>query len=133
MSVVELKSCRQFYLTFPDYQKCYTLCSQLSWSHLRQIMRLDTERERVYYVEQARMGGGERQMHINTETQDFNIYLVFNHFILKCFVLIDLKLGHLSTKTLVKCICMLEYFMTSGRRMTTPRRLALQIHTRVAH
>ena len=34
-------------------------------------------------------------------------------------------MGYLSTKTLAKCICVLEYFMTLGRRMTTTRRLAL--------
>lgn len=115
MSVVELKSCRQFYLTFPDYQKCYTLCSQLSWSHLRQIMRLDTERERVYYVEQARMGGGERQMHIKTETQDFYIDLVFNHFILKCFVLIDLKNGVLKHKDIAQMYMCVRIFHDTGK------------------
>jgi predicted nuclease of restriction endonuclease-like (RecB) superfamily len=37
-----------------------------------------------------------RQQRISTETQDFYIDLVFYNFILKCFVLIDLKTGHLS-------------------------------------
>lgn len=37
----------------------------------------------------------ERQMHIKTETQDFYIDLVFYNYILKCFVLIDLKKGSL--------------------------------------
>ena len=37
----------------------------------------------------------ERQMHIKTETQDFYIDLVFYNYILKCFVLIDLKKGTL--------------------------------------
>jgi predicted nuclease of restriction endonuclease-like (RecB) superfamily len=37
-----------------------------------------------------------RQQRISTETQDFDIDLVFYNFILKCFVLIDLKTGHLS-------------------------------------
>lgn len=45
MSVAQLKNCRQFYYAFPSFQKSYTLCSQLSWSHLRLIMRLDTEGE----------------------------------------------------------------------------------------
>lgn len=36
-----------------------------------------------------------RQMHIKTETQDFYIDLVFYNYILKCFVLIDLKKGAL--------------------------------------
>lgn len=45
MSVAHLKNCRQFYCKFPDFPKSYTLCSELSWSHLRLIMRLETEAE----------------------------------------------------------------------------------------
>lgn len=37
-----------------------------------------------------------RQQRISTETQDFYIDLVFYNYVLKCFVLIDLKTGHLS-------------------------------------
>ncbi|MBT5231577.1 MAG: DUF1016 domain-containing protein [Methylococcales bacterium] len=37
----------------------------------------------------------ERQQRINTEDQDFYIDLVFYHFKLKCFLLVDLKLGKL--------------------------------------
>lgn len=178
MSEAHLKNCRQFYLTFPKEQIRYTLCSELSWSHLRLIMRLDTEKERNYYINEAsggnwsvrelernirtdmyhrvvqnqitsdenklpakrkilsqikdpyileflglkpeqgfsekglenaiisnlekfllEMGKGfsfvARQMHIKTETQDFYIDLVFYNYILKCFVLIDLKKGAL--------------------------------------
>ena len=178
MSVAQLRNCRQFYLTFPDNEIRYTLCSELSWSHIRLIMRLDTEKERNYYIEQSKkgawsvrqlerniktdmyhrvlqnqiesgetnevavktpenyikdpyileflgikpdvsstekdienaiienmekflleMGKGfsfvERQMHIKTETQDFYIDLVFYNYILKCFVLVDLKRGSL--------------------------------------
>jgi predicted nuclease of restriction endonuclease-like (RecB) superfamily len=36
-----------------------------------------------------------RQQRISTETQDFFIDLVFYNYLLKCFVLIDLKAGHL--------------------------------------
>ena len=36
-----------------------------------------------------------RQQRITTEDQDFYIDLVFYHFKLKCFILIDLKLGKL--------------------------------------
>ena len=38
----------------------------------------------------------ERQQRIRTEDQDFYIDLVFYHFKLKCFLLIDLKIGKLS-------------------------------------
>lgn len=34
-SIANLKNFRQFYLSFKDDQKGYTLCSQLSWSHVR--------------------------------------------------------------------------------------------------
>lgn len=174
MSVAHLKNCRQFYLTFPVKEIGYTLCSQLAWSHIRLIMRLDTEQERNYYIQEAKQGNWsvrelerniktdmfhrvvknqlpsteistdvqshvkdpyileflgikpeietneksienaiithlekfllelgkgfsfvERQMHIKTETQDFYIDLVFYNYILKCFVVIDLKLGEL--------------------------------------
>ncbi len=37
-----------------------------------------------------------RQFRINTETSEFYIDLVFYHYILKCFVLIDLKTGKLT-------------------------------------
>ena len=37
-----------------------------------------------------------RQQRISTETQDFYIDLVFYNYLLKCFVLIDLKTGHLT-------------------------------------
>lgn len=51
----------------------YTLCSQLSWSHLRLIMRLDTEKERTYYVEQARMGSWSvRELERNIRTDMFH-------------------------------------------------------------
>ena len=180
MSVAQLKKCRQFYLTCPSKQIRYTLCSELSWSHLRLIMRLDTEAERNFYIEESKTGNWSvrelernirtdmfhrvvqnqipadkrtlavkakqktqsqikdpyileflglknenkyserklesaiisnlekfllelgkgfsfvtRQMHIKTETQDFYIDLVFYNYILKCFVLIDLKKGSL--------------------------------------
>ena len=49
MSEAQLKNCRQFYLTFSNPQICYTLCSKLSWSHLRLIMRLDSKEKREYY------------------------------------------------------------------------------------
>lgn len=38
-SYANLCNCRQFYLRFPDQENLYTLCRDLSWSHLRLIMR----------------------------------------------------------------------------------------------
>ncbi len=52
-SVANLKNFRQFYLTFPDFGKSYTLCSQLSWSHYRLIMRIDDAKARQYYIKEC--------------------------------------------------------------------------------
>ncbi|MDO4575843.1 MAG: DUF1016 N-terminal domain-containing protein [Planctomycetia bacterium] len=56
-SAPNLRNFRQFYLAFPDEEKCYTLCSKLSWSHLRLVMRLDDARERLYYLQESREAG----------------------------------------------------------------------------
>lgn len=53
-SVANLKNFRQFYLTFQGDQKGYTVCSQLSWSHIRLIMRLDTYEARDYYLKEVK-------------------------------------------------------------------------------
>jgi predicted nuclease of restriction endonuclease-like (RecB) superfamily len=166
-----LRNFRQFYLTFPNEEICYTLCSKLSWSHLRLIMRVDSEKEREYYISEScsenwtvrtlerniksnyygrllstqqpietpsdnqtdafvkdpyvleflglpeniegketkleaaiiehlrdfllEMGRGfsfvARQLRISTEMSHFYIDLVFYNYLLKCFVIIDLK------------------------------------------
>lgn len=41
---------RQFYLAFPIVN---TLCSQLSWSHYRLLMRVEDERKRLFYMREA--------------------------------------------------------------------------------
>lgn len=48
-----LKNMRQFYLIFP---KCDTLCSQLSWSHYRLIMRVRNPEAREFYISEAVKG-----------------------------------------------------------------------------
>lgn len=55
-SIANLKNCRQFYRTFPKDSIGYTACSHLSWSHLRNIMRLDSEEEHNYYIQEAIRG-----------------------------------------------------------------------------
>ena len=173
VSVAQLWNFRQFYNTFPNIEILNTLCRELSWSHIRLIMRFDDEKERNYYIEESRngnwsvrelqrniktdayhrvvstqksiesvpvdtsaqlkdpyifeflginervkeskleraiidnmqqflleMGRGfsfvDRQMHIATEMSDFYIDLVFYNYILKCFVLVDLKTTQLT-------------------------------------
>ena len=181
-SGANLRSFRQFYLTFPDAEICYTLCSKLSWSHCRLIMRVDNPKAREYYLKEAaeqnwsvrvlernihvlyyerllasrdkksaleketlfekqspadfikdpyvleflglpedpmvsekemetaiitklqkfllELGKGfsfvGRQVRVSTETSHFYIDLVFYNFLLKCFVLIDLKVDKLT-------------------------------------
>lgn len=176
-SYANLYNCRQFYLRFADQTILYTLCRELSWSHLRLIMRVDSPQAIEYYCREAReqnwtvrqlernikthsfqrllatqasktkvpgtsthlefikdpyvleflqlpeavqlkenkleqaiidelqkflleLGKGfsfvARQMRISTETSHFYIDLVFYNYLLKCFVILDLKTGKLS-------------------------------------
>lgn len=191
-----LRNFRQFYLTFPEicqpiqdtnfnFQKRYTLCSELTWSHFRMLMRVETQIAREFYTKEAssqnwsvraldrqistlyyeriissrdknpvkdeaekslqvltesprdfikdpyileflqlkpevsylektlesallenlhsfilELGRGfafvGRQYHMNVGTEHYYIDLVFYNYILKCFVLIDLKVGKLA-------------------------------------
>jgi predicted nuclease of restriction endonuclease-like (RecB) superfamily len=180
-SVANLKNFRQFYLTFPVFDEFATHCvANLSWTHIRQIMRLENAEERDYYLSEAaqqnwssrllernirsgyyrrllssqeagaapnidahapdpsgfikdpyvleflnvpedltgketvleqalvgdlqkfllELGKGfsfvARQMRISTETAHFYIDLVFYNYLLKCFVIIDLKTAKLT-------------------------------------
>ena len=177
-----LRNFRQFYLTYSDPEICYTVCSKLTWSHNRLIMRIDSNAARNYYLKEAseqnwsvrvlerhintfyyerllstqnkeetvqystgqnndlardfikdpyvfeflnipepisasendieaalignlqefllELGKGfsfiGRQFRISTETSHFYIDLVFYNYILKCFVLFDLKIAKLT-------------------------------------
>lgn len=176
-SYANLYNFRQFYRVFPDQQILYTLCRELSWSHLRLIIRADSQQAIAYYCKETRaqnwtvrqlerhiqtkdyqrllstqaqasdpankavhldfikdpyvleflqlpesgqlkesqleqaiidelqnflleLGKGfsfvARQMRISTETSHFFLDLVFYNYLLKCFVIIDLKTGKLT-------------------------------------
>jgi predicted nuclease of restriction endonuclease-like (RecB) superfamily len=45
-SIRNLQMMRKFFLTFPNTN---TLCSQLSWSHYRLLMRIDDQTRRLFY------------------------------------------------------------------------------------
>ncbi|MBD5144783.1 MAG: DUF1016 domain-containing protein [Ruminococcus sp.] len=65
-TVRNLRNMRQFYLTYP---KRHTLCTELSWSHYRILMRIDDENRRNWYTEEcAKSGWSVRQLErqINT-------------------------------------------------------------------
>lgn len=71
-SVANLKNFRQFYLTFRNDEKGYTLCSELTWSHVRLIMRQDDPQERVYYLQESKaQGWSVRQLERNIQTHSF--------------------------------------------------------------
>ena len=64
-SVQNLRNMRQFYCCFPNR---YTLCSDLSWSHYRLLMRVEDETVREFYTEECAKAGWsvrqlERQIH----------------------------------------------------------------------
>lgn len=64
-TVANLQNIRLFYLTFPNF---YTLCSKLSWSHYRLLMRVESEQARQCYLEECAKAGWsvrqlERQIH----------------------------------------------------------------------
>ncbi len=181
-SPTNLAGFRKFYLTFQSDEILYTVCTKLTWSHCRLIMRVENPLAREYYLKEAaeqtwsvrvldrnihtlyyerllasqnkksalaneakfekqspadfikdpyvleflqlpedpmaseeemetaiisklqkfllELGKGfsfvGRQVRISTETSHFYIDLVFYNYLLKCFVLIDLKVEKLT-------------------------------------
>lgn len=68
-SYANLRNFRQFYLTYRNDENCYTLCSKLTWSHNRLIMRVENELARSYYLtEAAEQGWSVRTLERNIET-----------------------------------------------------------------
>jgi hypothetical protein len=71
-SYANLYNCRQFYLTFPEQQILYTACRELSWSHLRLIMRVESTQAVDYYCKEAReQNWTVRQLERNIKSQSF--------------------------------------------------------------
>ncbi|MBO7407557.1 MAG: DUF1016 family protein [Clostridia bacterium] len=59
-TIANLRNMRQFYMTFPNR---YTLCSELSWSHYRLLMRIADSDARSFYTEEcARSAWSVRQL-----------------------------------------------------------------------
>ena len=52
-----LRNFRQFYLSFADHEIRYTVCSELSWSHLRMLMRVEAPEARAWYANEAATQG----------------------------------------------------------------------------
>ena len=69
-SYANLRNFRQFYLTYPNEQICYTLCSKLSWSHNRLIMRVEDENARNYYLHES----AEQNWSVRTLERNINTF-----------------------------------------------------------
>ena len=72
-SSANLRNFRQFYLTFPEQEICYTLCSKLSWSHIRLAMRVSDRNAQTYYLKEA------AENHWSVRTLDRNISTLYYH------------------------------------------------------
>jgi len=91
-SVANIRNFRQFYLAFPDWEKRYTVCAQLeepasqgenpvkgyalrnqlTWTHIRLIMRVENPAARAFYIrEAAEQNWSVRQLERNIKTLDF--------------------------------------------------------------
>ena len=46
----------QFAMQFPDFEKVSTAWTQLSWSHIRELLPLKTMEEKLYYAEEVNKG-----------------------------------------------------------------------------
>lgn len=73
-TVRSLQMMRKFYLMYPNAN---TLCSQLSWSHYRVLMRIDDEKRRDWYTEEcAKSGWSVRQLERQINTMFYDRLLV---------------------------------------------------------
>ncbi|WP_020558916.1 PDDEXK nuclease domain-containing protein [Thiofilum flexile] len=71
-SVANLQNFRKFYLIYPEQGKAYTLCTKLSWSHNRLIMREKDDRARLWYLTEAQeQNWSVRQLERQIKTQTF--------------------------------------------------------------
>ena len=71
-SYVDLCNFRQFCLEFPAQENLYTVCRELSWSHLRLIMRVESPQAIEYYCREAReQSWTVRQLERNIKSHSF--------------------------------------------------------------
>ena len=85
-----------------DFVRDPVMLEFLGLPNTGRLLEADLERALMDKLQQFLLELGKgfafvaRQQRISTETQDFYIDLVFYNYLLKCFVLIDLKTGHLT-------------------------------------
>lgn len=126
-------------LLYIKYPKSETLSHQLSWSHYFELLKISDDLERSFYERQAipenqkysethlekrlidnlqqfllELGKGfafiGRQYRISLSNTHFYVDLVFYHRILKCFVLIDLKVKEVNHYDIGQMNMYLNYF-----------------------
>lgn len=51
----QLRQCMKLASTFPEKEIVYTLCRQLSWSHLRLVMFIEQPLKRDFYIEMCKL------------------------------------------------------------------------------
>lgn len=51
----QLHHCLRFADIFPDYEIVHTLCAQLSWSHIRLLIPIESDLKRQFYIEMAKL------------------------------------------------------------------------------
>lgn len=51
----QLRQCMKFAETFTENEIVYTLCRQLSWSHIRLVMFIDDPLKREFYIEMCKL------------------------------------------------------------------------------
>jgi len=62
---------KKFYLTFQEAGIVHTLCAQLSWSHIRLIMRVENKDAQKYYLKET------AENHWSVRTLDRNISTLY--------------------------------------------------------
>ncbi|WP_263080632.1 PDDEXK nuclease domain-containing protein [Endozoicomonas sp. Mp262] len=124
-SLSNLKRFRQFYLADPNGA---TLSHHLSWSHHVELLKISNTTEREQYSENElesalcnhleqfllELGKGftfvGRQYRITLNNRHYKIDLVFYHRILRCFVLVDLKINEVRHQDIGQMNMYLGYF-----------------------
>jgi len=64
---------RKFYLNFSEQEIMHTLCAQLTWSHIRLVMRVSDNNAQTYYLKEA------TENHWSVRTLDRNISTLYYH------------------------------------------------------
>ncbi|MCD6456515.1 MAG: DUF1016 family protein [Methanophagales archaeon] len=112
-----LKYMRQFYLTFPN---SHALRGELTWTHYRLLLKVGKEEARNFYMlESVKNNWSTRELErqINSLlyerlalSKDSEKVLEFYNYVLKCFVLIDLKVGKLTHQDIGQMDFYVRYF-----------------------